>query len=339
MPKCLINLWEELRSLFNDAEKYPNKLSVIIIDEIDALCRERGSSNNSYGDSAVDQLLAKMDGVKQLDNVLMIGMTNRIDVIDQAILRPGRFEVHIEIPLPDEKGIREIFDIHTKALMENHRMSGDINSDQICKRMLGYSGAEIMGVVRAATQYAMKKQFDMTTVKFLDESKIIVTNDDFDKAIKVVKPNQQMNLEEMHRIALQSQPNGKTISLSGHNCVVGLNNIASYYSAIEHMNIRFRYISDYSMRDNVSSITRVKKLMEESTIAKTRGELLVIHDVTSLIDYIPNEGYSRDILRAIRLIFNDDEMNVTLTFLKMDSYLKNLLKSVLSTVTDDINSL
>lgn len=101
---------EKIRELFKEAEEEQamagddSELHVIIFDEIDAICKQRGSTRDGtgVGDSVVNQLLSKIDGVNSLNNILLIGMTNRLDMIDPALLRPGRFEVHIEIGLPDE---------------------------------------------------------------------------------------------------------------------------------------------------------------------------------------------------------------------------------------------
>ena len=104
---------EKIRKLFEPAEKEmkdkgsDSDLHVIIFDEIDAICRARGSTGNSgtgVNESVVNQLLSKMDGVDSLDNILIIGMTNRKDMLDEAILRPGRLEIHLEIGLPDLNG-------------------------------------------------------------------------------------------------------------------------------------------------------------------------------------------------------------------------------------------
>lgn len=87
-------------------------------DEIDSICKRRGTSNDgtNVADNAVNQLLSKLDGTDPLNNILVIGMTNRIDMLDPAILRPGRFDLHIEIGLPDEKGRLDILRIHTKCV-------------------------------------------------------------------------------------------------------------------------------------------------------------------------------------------------------------------------------
>eukprot|EP00702_Spironucleus_salmonicida_P006409 EST47700.1 ATPase associated with various cellular activities family protein [Spironucleus salmonicida] len=105
-----------IRKLFADAEKDwkelgdESELHLIVMDELDAICKQRGSRGDSTGtyDSIVNQLLAKMDGVDSLGNILVVGMTNRKDLIDSALLRPGRFEVHVEIHLPDLQGRHQI---------------------------------------------------------------------------------------------------------------------------------------------------------------------------------------------------------------------------------------
>ena len=93
-------------------------LHIIVFDEFDALVKQRGSSSggSNAGDLVVNQLLTQIDGVKALNNILVIGMTNRKDLIDEAVLRPGRLEVHIEISLPNEEGRQEILKIHTQTL-------------------------------------------------------------------------------------------------------------------------------------------------------------------------------------------------------------------------------
>ncbi|CAF4376497.1 unnamed protein product, partial [Adineta steineri] len=123
-----------VRKLFAEADEEEKRLGpnsglhIIIFDEIDAICKARGSSQSSAGvsDTVVNQLLSKIDGVDQLNNILIIGMTNRRDMIDEALLRPGRLEVQIEIGLPDETGRQQILNIHTNRLREHNKLSSDV---------------------------------------------------------------------------------------------------------------------------------------------------------------------------------------------------------------------
>jgi vesicle-fusing ATPase len=124
-----------VRELFADAEaelaacggdSTRSALHVIVIDEIDAVFRKRTSAEDSgeaTRSSTVNQILAKLDGVEAIPNVLLIGMTNRRELLDEALLRPGRLEVQIEIPLPNKPARREILEIHFGALRDRGRLS------------------------------------------------------------------------------------------------------------------------------------------------------------------------------------------------------------------------
>eukprot|EP00347_Sterkiella_histriomuscorum_P002129 403369358 len=164
---------QKIRDLFKDAEKDMKELGdesnlhIIIFDEIDAICRQRGSGGNSgtgVNETVVNQLLSKMDGVDSLNNILVIGMTNRKDMIDEAMLRPGRLEIHLEIGLPDEFGRRQIFDIHTKHMRENNLLSEDVDFEKLAKVTKNYTGAEIEAVCRSATSFALFKDLDLSII-------------------------------------------------------------------------------------------------------------------------------------------------------------------------------
>lgn len=154
----------KIRELFEDAEKEMKEkgdesdLHVIIFDEIDAICRQRGSGGaggTGVGDNVVNQLLSKMDGVDSLNNILIIGMTNRKDMIDSAILRPGRMEIHLEIGLADFKGRLQIFEIHTKVMKKNDLLDDDVDLEFLANATKNYTGAEIEAVCRSATSYTL----------------------------------------------------------------------------------------------------------------------------------------------------------------------------------------
>ena len=98
-----------------------------------------------------------MDGVDQLNNVLIIGMTNRLDMIDEALLRPGRLEVHMEISLPDEKGRSQILMIHTAKMRTNGGLESDVDLAELAQVTKNFSGAEINGLIKSATSFAFSR--------------------------------------------------------------------------------------------------------------------------------------------------------------------------------------
>ncbi|XP_038634341.1 vesicle-fusing ATPase [Scyliorhinus canicula] len=168
-----------IRKLFADAEEEQRRLAansglhIIIFDEIDAICKQRGTMAGSTGvhDTVVNQLLSKIDGVEQLNNILVIGMTNRPDLIDDALLRPGRLEVKMEIGLPDEKGRVQILNIHTARMREHNLLSDDVDVLELAQETKNFSGAELEGLVRAAQSTAMNRHIKAATKVEVDMEK------------------------------------------------------------------------------------------------------------------------------------------------------------------------
>ncbi|XP_034271881.1 vesicle-fusing ATPase isoform X1 [Pantherophis guttatus] len=179
-----------IRKLFADAEDEQKRLGansgvhIIIFDEIDAICKQRGSMAGSTGvhDTVVNQLLSKIDGVEQLNNILVIGMTNRPDLIDEALLRPGRLEVKMEIGLPDEKGRVQILNIHTSRMRTHQLLAIDVDITELAVETKNFSGAELEGLVRAAQSTAMNRHIKASTKVEVDMEKaesLQVTRGDF----------------------------------------------------------------------------------------------------------------------------------------------------------------
>ncbi|KAF5363987.1 hypothetical protein D9756_000253 [Leucocoprinus leucothites] len=201
---------ENIRKLFADAEKeYKEKgdesgLHIIIFDELDAIFKQRGSTNSGtgVGDTVVNQLLSKMDGVDQLNNILIIGMTNRIDMIDEALLRPGRLEVHMEISLPDEKGRLQILSIHTNQMRTNKVMDEDVDLFKLAAQTKNFSGAEINGLIKSATSFAFSRHVKVGTMAGIsdDVDNLKVNMNDFMNALEEVHPAYGVSEEELEQV-------------------------------------------------------------------------------------------------------------------------------------------
>jgi proteasome regulatory subunit len=142
-------------------EKAP---AVVFIDEIDALAARRidvGTSGEREVQRTFMQLLAEIDGFNSLDNVKIIGCTNRKDLLDPAVIRPGRLDRLINVPLPDKKGIIEIFKIHTRKMT----LVDDLEFEKIYLRMENFSGAEIRAVCTEAGYFAIRNSRYITKQK------------------------------------------------------------------------------------------------------------------------------------------------------------------------------
>ena len=155
---------------------------IIFLDEVDALVPRRGGSSDSHvTENVVSQILTEIDGLEELHNVLIIGATNRLDIVDPAILRPGRFDRIIEVPLPDAKGRSNIFKIHTKK----KPLAKDVDLEKIVERTNGFSGAEIAAIANRAGITALKRYVNG---KSSSVKEIEITQNDLIDAIRKVKP-------------------------------------------------------------------------------------------------------------------------------------------------------
>ncbi|KRY32363.1 Vesicle-fusing ATPase 1 [Trichinella spiralis] len=155
-------------------------------------------------DTVVNQLLSKIDGVEQLNNILVIGMTNRLDMIDEALLRPGRLEVQMEISLPDEKGRCQILNIHTFKMRQYGKLAEDVDLTELAALTKNFSGAELEGLVRAAQSSAMNRLIKASSKVNIDPDaveKLLITRADFIYALENdIKPAYGHSMEEVERL-------------------------------------------------------------------------------------------------------------------------------------------
>ncbi|RZD44028.1 MAG: AAA family ATPase [Thaumarchaeota archaeon] len=159
---------------------------IIFLDEVDALVPRRGSSDSGshVTESVVSQILTEIDGLEELHNVLIIGATNRLDIVDEALLRPGRFDRIIEVPNPDTKGRQQIFEIHTKK----KPLANDVKIEKLVELTDGFSGAEIGAVANRAAMAALKRY---VIGKSQNIKEIKISQQDLIDAVDKVKPRKK----------------------------------------------------------------------------------------------------------------------------------------------------
>ena len=159
---------------------------IIFLDEVDALVPRRGtgSSDSHVTENIVSQILTEIDGLEELHNVLIIGATNRLDIVDEAILRPGRFDRIIEVGNPDSKGRKNIFEIHTKK----KPLANNIDLKKLVEVTDGFSGAEIAAITNRAAIVALKRY---VSGKSQNIKEIKITQQDLIDAVDKVKPQKK----------------------------------------------------------------------------------------------------------------------------------------------------
>ncbi len=158
-----------VRDLFKKAKKASP--CIIFIDEIDAVAKKRGTVLHSgAGEQTLNQILVEMDGLEERTNVIILAATNRPDVLDPAILRPGRFDRTVGVPMPDFKGRREILEVHSK----NKKFTEEVDLEAIAKKTIGYSGADLENLLNEAAIMAA-----------LDNRKVINQHDLSEAYLKV----------------------------------------------------------------------------------------------------------------------------------------------------------
>ncbi|KAI6883659.1 AAA-domain-containing protein [Hortaea werneckii] len=326
---------ENIRKLFADAEKEQKEkgdesgLHIIIFDELDAVCKQRGAGaggGTGVGDSVVNQLLSKLDGVDQLNNILLIGMTNRKDMIDEALLRPGRLEVHMEISLPDESGRQQILKIHTTKMRENGKMADDVNLAELAKSTRNFSGAEINGLVKSASSFALQRHIKGGTVAALkdDVADMQIHMEDFLRALDEVHPLFGVSEEDLERAVeggiIHYSPHIDKILKNGKDFINQVRtNTTPLLSVLLHgprgsgktalaariaMDSEFPFIRLVRPVDMVgmNEIQKIQYLQKIFTDAyKSPCNALVLDNIELMVDWVPvGPRFSSAVLAAIK---------------------------------------
>ncbi|XP_032357399.1 vesicle-fusing ATPase isoform X4 [Etheostoma spectabile] len=328
-----------VRKLFADAEEEQKRLGansslhIIIFDEIDAICKQRGSMAGSTGvhDTVVNQLLSKIDGVEQLNNILVIGMTNRPDLIDDALLRPGRLEVKMEIGLPDEKGRIQILHIHTAKMRQHNLLAGDVDVKELAVETKNYSGAELEGLVRAAQSTAMNRHIKASNtveVNIETAEKLVVNRLDFIGSLNNdIKPAFGTNEEdyasyimngiirwgdlvsavlEDGELLVQQTKNSERTPLVSVLLEGPPNSGKTALAAKISKDSQFPFIKICSPEmmighSEIAKCQAIKKIFEDAY--KSQLSCVVVDDIERLLDYVPiGPRFSNLVLQALLVL-------------------------------------
>ena len=194
---------KRVRTLFEKARK--EAPSIIFIDEIDAIGARRHSESNNEKDQTLNQLLVEMDGFNKDDNIIIVGATNRLDLLDEALLRPGRFDRHIRINSPNYNSRYEILKVHTK----NKPLHKDVDLKLLARKTHGFNGAHLANIANEAAIFAVRN----------DCSEI--TSYHFDKALERVIAG----IEQKNSVLIEKEKKIVSYHEAGHAIVSNIVNI------------------------------------------------------------------------------------------------------------------
>ena len=186
-----------VRDVFSKARE--NAPTVVFFDEIDSIAGERGRGQGGgaeVGERVVSQLLTELDGLEQLEDVVVIATTNRPDLIDSALLRPGRLDRHVHVPVPDEEARRAIFEVHTR----DKPLADDVDLDWLAAETEGYVGADIEAVSREASMAATREFINTVDAEDIDESvgNVRISREHFEYALSEVHPSVTSEVRERY---------------------------------------------------------------------------------------------------------------------------------------------
>jgi transitional endoplasmic reticulum ATPase len=177
-----------VREVFSKARE--NAPTVVFFDEIDSIATERGrdgGGGTQVSERVVSQLLTELDGLEELEDVVVIATSNRPDLIDSALLRPGRLDRHVHVPVPDEEARRAIFEVHTR----HKPLADDVDLEALAEQTEGYVGADIEAVCREAAMAASREFIDSVSPEDIGDSvgNVRITAEHFENALGEVTPS------------------------------------------------------------------------------------------------------------------------------------------------------
>lgn len=262
-----------VRDLFEQAKK--NRPCIVFIDEIDAVGRQRGTGlggGHDEREQTLNQLLVQMDGFEVNEGVIIMAATNRADILDPALLRPGRFDRQIYVNIPDVKGREEIFKVHSR----NKPMSGDINFKNLARITSGFTGADIENLLNEAAILAARSG-----------RTVIVMGDILEGINKVIAGPQKKS-----RLITESDKRITAYHESGH-AIVG--KLLKYCNAVQEVSIIPRgQAAGYTLTRPINDDSHVtlNRLNDEITmmLGGRAAEEIIIKDIST--------GASNDIQRA-----------------------------------------
>ena len=322
---------KNIRECFDAAKKNPDEIHLLIFDEFDAIAGRRSNVDNGHTDKTVGQLLTMLDGVDEINNIIVFALTNRLDIIDPAILRPGRFGIHIKIGLPDQHGRYEILKIHSKQLIDNNLFKPDIDLMRIAEETDSFTGAELESLVQTTVQHVLGAQIDFNNI--VESAKKIenltIGSDDFMFSISKINPmfknKNKLKSDFSAKIKKPFSESDFALISSTINCIKSKSYPIVACIDGPSKSGKTSIVCDIATKiniDNVEYITasNLMQMTEKYKIeylteifSKTTQSLIIFDNIETIIEFVSEMIFNRNILHIIKILLNETKHHVIIT--------------------------
>ena len=279
----------------------------------------------------MNQLLSMMDGVEQINNMIIFGLTNRLDMIDPALLRPGRFDIHLKIDLPDTSGRYEILKIHSNTLIANKLFDTTVDLHKLADLMDGYTGAELESVIKMTIGNVLGNNIDFNNITESSNKieNITITESDFLATIEKFEPmfknknNVQTELTKMIRHTFHKQHKRvikhtkHAISHADHPMVCGISGEPRSGKTSVACEIgrtigleKVTYVSAAQLL-NLTGTTKVDYLME--IFDSKQRSLIILDNIELIIEFMSEKTFNKTIAHIIKVLLNETKHHVIVT--------------------------
>lgn len=322
----------KIRQCFDAAKNNPRELHLLIFDEFDSIAGTRsGGDSSKHSNSMVGQLLTMLDGFDEINNLIVFALTNRLDMIDPAILRPGRFGVHIKIDLPNTKGRHEILLIHSKKLIDNNLLDSTVDLAEIAKETENFTGAELELLVQNTIQHTIGCQIDFNDI--IETSRkienVTIAQEDFLYCLSQITPmfknTKQINtiLENKIKKHLSEKDDElilsviTTIKNSPHPIVYCLKGaqksgktsiVCQIAKQIDVDKIEYISASTLSNLSEKSKIDLLTKIFRDKI-----STLIILDNIEMIIEFISENIFNTTIFHCLKILLAETTHNVIIT--------------------------
>lgn len=322
---------QNIRNCFQVAKDRPDVLHLLIFDEFDTITQKRtggDSSDNKVNNRIVGQLLTMLDGVDKINNLIIFGLTNRLDIIDPAILRPGRFSLHIKIDLPNVQGRYEILKIHSAELIKNGLIDENLDFMVLAEKTENYTGAELESAVQSTVHYVLGSQINFNDIVESASriENIKITLGDFLVGISKITPMFKTNnaiksdLKSKIKIDVSNYEPIPSIIESLENrkkpmiYVLAGNQRSGKTSAACHIATTITMPIEYISSSQLISLSDKGKVDYMMDVFGKKQELLIVLDNMELIiEFVSEMIFNRALLQTIKTLLNETHHSVLIT--------------------------